>query len=226
MGTGLPGTENPGIEKVLRRGTAEILERDDDGIFLFDTVSEAYMISSTDSGKAAQWILRHSDRNYKLLVASGDSIADFIKEKLSFQNVLKCYQLIFSGEKPKLPKTSLETRHAAEEDLDFILAHYDILSREELTKIITLRKLVMGLLNGKPVGFVGEHLEGSLGILYILPEYRKQGFAAYLEKYQMNEMLRDGYIPFGQVEVGNEKSLNLQKKLGFKECSGFVYWFF
>lgn len=226
MGTDLPGTEDPGIEKVLRRGTAEILERDDDGIFLFDTVSEAYMISSTDSGKAAQWILRHSDRNYKLLVASGDSIADFIKEKLSFQNVLKCYQLIFSGEKPKLPKTSLETRHAAEEDLDFILAHYDILSREELTKIITRRKLIMGLLNGKPVGFVGEHLEGSLGILYILPEYRKQGFAAYLEKYQMNEMLRDGYIPFGQVEVGNEKSLNLQKKLGFKECSGFVYWFF
>lgn len=226
MGTGLPGTENPGIEKVLRRGTAEILERDDDGIFLFDTVSEAYMISSTDSGKAEQWILRHSDRNYKLLVASGDSIADFIKEKLSFQNVLKCYQLIFSGEKPKLPKTSLETRHAAEEDLDFILAHYDILSREELTKIITRRKLIMGLLNGKPVGFVGEHLEGSLGILYILPEYRKQGFAAYLEKYQMNEMLKDGYLPFGQVEVGNEKSLNLQKKLGFKECSGFVYWFF
>ena len=226
MRTGLPGTENPGIEKVLRRGTAEILERDDDGIFLFDTVSEAYMISSTDSGSAAQWILRHSDRNYKLLVASGDSIADFIKENLSFQNVLKCYQLIFSGEKPKLPKTSLETRHAAEEDLDFILAHYDILSREELTKIIMRRKLIMGLLNGKPVGFVGEHLEGSLGILYILPEYRKQGFAAYLEKYQMNEMLRDGYIPFGQVEVGNEKSLNLQKKLGFKECSGFVYWFF
>ena len=102
----------------------------------------------------------------------------------------------------------------------------EILSREELTKIITRRKLIMGLLNGKPVGFVGEHLEGSLGILYILPEYRKQGFAAYLEKYQMNEMLKDGYLPFGQVEVGNEKSLNLQKKLGFKECSGFVYWFF
>ena len=76
MGTGLPGTENPGIEKVLRRGTAEILERDDDGIFLFDTVSEAYMISSTDSGKAEQWILRHSDRNYKLLVAAGDYTAD------------------------------------------------------------------------------------------------------------------------------------------------------
>ena len=48
MGTGLPGTENPGIEKVLRRGTAEILERDDDGIFLFDNVSEEYMIASTD----------------------------------------------------------------------------------------------------------------------------------------------------------------------------------
>lgn len=43
MGTDLPGTEDPGIEKVLLRGTAEILERDDDGIFLFDTVSEAYI---------------------------------------------------------------------------------------------------------------------------------------------------------------------------------------
>jgi GNAT superfamily N-acetyltransferase len=226
MGTDLPGTEDPGIEKVLLRGTAEILERDDDGIFLFDTVGEAYMISSTDAEKAAQWILRHSDRDYRLFAVNGDPTADFIRENMGFKNMLKCRQLVYYGEINKLPQTPLTTRYAAEEDLDFILAHYDILSREELTKIITRRKLIMGLLNGKPVGFVGEHLEGSLGILYILPEYRKQGFAAYLEKYLMNEMLKDGYFPFGQVEVGNEKSLNLQKKLGFKECSGFVYWFF
>jgi GNAT superfamily N-acetyltransferase len=226
MGTDLPGTEDPGIEKVLLRGTAEILERDDDGIFLFDTVSEAYMISSTDAEKAAQWILRHSDRDYRLFAVNGDPTADFIRENMGFKNMLKCRQLVYYGEINKLPQTPLTTRYAAEEDLDFILAHYDILSREELAKIILRRKLIMGLLNGKPVGFVGEHLEGSLGILYILPEYRKQGFAAYLEKYLMNEMLKDGYFLFGQVEVGNEKSLNLQKKLGFKECSGFVYWFF
>ena len=226
MGTDLPGTEDPGIEKVLLRGTAEILERNDDGIFLFDTVSEAYMISSTDAEKAAQWILRHSDRDYRLFAVNGDPTADFIRENMGFKNMLKCRQLVYYGEINKLPQTPLTTRYAAEEDLDFILAHYDILSREELAKIILRRKLVIGLLNGKPVGFVGEHLEGSLGILYILPEYRKQGFAVYLEKYLMNEMLKDGYFPFGQVEVGNEKSLNLQKKLGFKECSGFVYWFF
>lgn len=226
MGTDLPGTEDPGIEKVLLRGTAEILERDDDGIFLFDTVSEAYMISSTDAEKAAQWILRHSDRDYRLFAVNGDPTAGFIRENMGFKNMLKCRQLVYYGEINKLPQTPLTTRYAAEEDLDFILAHYDILSREELAKIILRRKLVIGLLNGKPVGFVGEHLEGSLGILYILPEYRKQGFAAYLEKYLMNEMLKEGYFPFGQVEVGNEKSLNLQKKLGFKECSGFVYWFF
>jgi len=84
MGTDLPGTEDPGIEKVLLRGTAEILERDDDGIFLFDTVSEAYMISSTDAEKAAQWILRHSDRDYRLFAVNGDPTADFIRENRVF----------------------------------------------------------------------------------------------------------------------------------------------
>lgn len=226
MGTDLLKAENPGIDKVLKRGTAEILERDADGIFLLDTVSDAYMIASTDTDKAVQWILKHSYRDYRLFAAAGDFIADFIKERLAFQNVLKCRQMVYSGKKIELPQCALTTKPAFAEDLDFILAHYNILSREELLKIILRGKLILGELDGKRVGFVGEHLEGSLGILYILPEYRKRGFGAYLEKYQMNEMLKEGYIPFGQVEEGNRKSLNLQKKLGFTECSEFVYWFF
>ena len=226
MDTDILKTENPGIDKVLKRGTAEILEKDPAGIFLLDTVSDAYMIASTDPDKAVQWILKHSYREYRLFAVSGDVIADFIKKRLAFQNVLKCRQMVYSGKKIELPQCALTTRPACEEDLSFILSHYDILSREELSKIILGRKLILGELDGKRVGFVGEHLEGSLGILYILPEYRRRGFGAYLEKYQMNEMLKEGYIPFGQVEEGNRKSLNLQKKLGFTECSEFVYWFF
>lgn len=226
MGIDLKKIENLGIEKVLRRGSAEILERDDEGIFLFDTVSEAYMIFSLDNERAKQWILKHSDRHYTLFAVTGESVADFVAEQFGFPNILKCHQFAYFGEEPRLSENGLTVRTATLRDMDFIIENYDLLSENEFTKIIMREKLMLGELDGKPVGFVGEHLEGSMGILFVLPAYRNRGFATYLEKYQMKKMLKEGYIPFGQVVVGNEKSFNLQKKIGLQEGAEYVYWFF
>ena len=74
------------------------------------------------------------------------------------------------------------------------------------------------------VGFIGEHLEGSMGMLYIFPEYRRKGFASALEKIYISKTIEKGFIPFGQVEKSNRESLNLQKKIGMTQSDKIICW--
>lgn len=75
-------------------------------------------------------------------------------------------------------------------------------------------------------GFIGLHEEYSMGLLEVLPEHRKKGLAYALECALIHDLLQQGALPYGQVIVGNEKSLQLQKKVGMEFCEEETYWFF
>ncbi|WP_407717634.1 GNAT family N-acetyltransferase [Floccifex porci] len=78
-----------------------------------------------------------------------------------------------------------------------------------------MNHLFIGYKDNIPVGFIGLHLEGSMGLLYILKEYRGNGYGIELEMFLVNRLLFENKIPFGQLETENNHSIFLQKKLGF-----------
>ena len=104
--------------------------------------------------------------------------------------------------------------------------YYQKLSEEELRKIIERENLFMAVHNEKPVGFVGEHLEGSMGLLEILPDCRRKGYGTELESFMISHILKQNLIPYCQVEVDNDKSLELQRKLGLIISKEKLYWIF
>lgn len=77
--------------------------------------------------------------------------------------------------------------------------------------------------DAQPVGFIGFHEEGSLGLLFVEQQFRRQGFAASLEAYGVNLMLEKGQTPYGYVEKGNVPSERLQEKLGFYQAEK-TFW--
>ena len=79
-------------------------------------------------------------------------------------------------------------------------------------------------LDGKLVGYIGRHAEGSMGILEVSPEYRRRKIAKALETYMINLSLEIGHTPFAQVVVGNEKSVALQESLGMCFAKELIYW--
>lgn len=79
-------------------------------------------------------------------------------------------------------------------------------------------------IEGKLAGFIGEHIEGSLGMLEVFEEYRRKGIAAELESYMINLHLSRGHLPYGDVIVGNEASMKLQRKLGLKVSKEIYCW--
>ena len=73
-------------------------------------------------------------------------------------------------------------------------------------------------------GIIGIHEEGSIGMLYVKPEYRHRKLATALETYAFNRALENGWIPYGQIIVGNEASMRLQESMGLHFSKSSVYW--
>lgn len=78
--------------------------------------------------------------------------------------------------------------------------------------------------DGRLAGFVGEHHEGSMGMLEVFPPYRGHGLGLALESFQINRYLSQGRVPFDQVIVGNEKSMGLQRKVGMELSKDTMSW--
>lgn len=84
-----------------------------------------------------------------------------------------------------------------------------------------------GLFEGNAIaGFIGMHPEGSMGLLEVLPEYRRRGYGYLLEAYLIRLHLQRGWTPYCHVVKGNEASLRLQKKLGFEFAEKPAIWVF
>ena len=73
-------------------------------------------------------------------------------------------------------------------------------------------------------GIIGIHEEGSIGMLYVKPQYRHQKLATALETYAFNRALENGWIPYGQIIVGNDASMRLQESMGLHFSKSSVYW--
>ena len=69
-------------------------------------------------------------------------------------------------------------------------------------------KLVSWIMNHPPIG---------MSRLYTLDEFRRRGYAALTIKYISKRMAQSGYLPFANIEPGNDASLKLFHSLGFRQ---------
>ena len=215
-----------GLIQILKRGTARILEETENGIFLLDTVSNGVMLAVENIETGKEWLRKHSNLHSTLFSVFDRELVDFIRAEYGLTEVLDCYQALYPLNTPPVYEKTLHIRCAVQQDLPLILVHYDRLSETELKQVITRGNLFLAFHNGDVVGFVGEHLEGSMGLLEVFPNCRRQGYGAELESFMISRMLDRGLLPYCQVEADNEKSLALQRKLGMTVSREKVYWVF
>lgn len=217
------GIDLLGLNRVLRRGTGKVLEETEDALFLFDTVSKAYFLACSDITEGISILDRYADENFTLLSVTDIELGREAFQRYGFSEKLECYQAAWYGETPETdPEISVRT--ACREDLPLLIRTYDLISPEEMEQVVERGSLLFGYHRERLVGFIGEHLEGSMGLLYVFPEFRRQGFGAELEKICIAKTLEKGFVPFGQVEKDNQASLDLQKKLGMTVSDNLICW--
>ena len=93
-------------------------------------------------------------------------------------------------------------------DLPVVLEHYALIQdEEELSYLIRKGQLYGACVDDQLAGFAGTHVEGTLGLLTVLPEYRRRGLGLALERYVIRQEVRRGHIPFCQMFDDNDISL-------------------
>lgn len=129
-----------------------------------------------------------------------------------------CY--IASQIKPEiLPETkNIEFKPLIIDNLAYVKNNYNmanILGEEYLKERIASGNFWGGFLDGKIFGFIGCHSEGSMGMLFIHPDYRKRGLGKELEIRLINLLVKRGGHPYCHIFQDNKISISLHKSLGF-----------
>lgn len=210
--------------EAIRRGHAKLLEASGRGIVLLDRPSGACMISAVDEKAAIRMLSRV--KNADVFVTHQDSSTAAVRKKISCRRKTECYQSVYQKKEPmEAPLGAVEIRRLDESFLPFVSTHYSRAENESYLR----ERLKSGTMYGAfweriPVGFIGMHAEGSVGMLEVLPEYRRRGIAGVLVTYLANRILKRGWVPFGQIIVGNTASVHLNRKLGFTISQETVCW--
>lgn len=206
----------------LNAGKATVVYSEDDGVML-KSGRDLYRIS-TESEDTLRRLCKmiESDRDYDIVTHQFRLISAIYEEKGLF-DILPCRQAVYRGEKlpePEIP--GIEFRPLTMDQLSFVTENYDSDERYIRKRI---DEGMLGAFDGeKCVGFIGRHGDGSVGLLKVLPAYRRRGIGEGLESRMVNRVLDEGRVPYDHVVIGNDASMSLQKKLGMEFAKNMVVW--
>lgn len=211
----------------IRRESADIIFTSENGVLIQDKISKTYMLSSQDMN-TAKTIINNIPQNAEMLVAHNEMCLSLLRDKFNITNVMKCNNAVYTKNAPiKLPECQAVIKLLTKEYTEIVTEHYSnsaACSPDYIRGRINAKVMFGAFINDKLCGFVGSHEEGSIGMLEVLPEYRKIGIATVLQIIATNNALAQGRYPYGQIVDGNTASMNLQKKLGFEISGGNVWW--
>ncbi len=208
------------MTEALRRGLGEVAAAEEDGVLL--TVDDAYCgMLSCGSTETALRLLR--GKSFPLLAIHQPEQESELCAALGMETWMRCRQAVYEQNEPPAPAGE-EIRRLGTENLDFLLANYRHEDGEYLAWLLERGALFGAFREGKPVGFIGNHAEGAMGLLEVLPAWRRRGIGESLERFLIARELEQGHRPYCQVFTDNAASLALQKKLGLSLAGGRVFW--
>lgn len=212
--------------EALKREEAELIYADDEGVlirsmnyggYLISTESDTLMERFCDMITSPIIITTHQTRFLAML-----------KDIFGFNMYTICVQCAYLNEEKlesKLPD-GIGLRELTLSDTDFVLEHYkNIPFREYIEERIEAGMLGAYCESGL-VGFIGVHDDGSMGMLEVLPEYRRRGIALSLEVALINRLIEQKKLPYAQIVSSNDKSARLQEKLGMSFSDKTLAWVF
>lgn len=210
---------NISLIEPLRLGRAVVAARTEQGVLL--DMEGLLMVAAGSLDGALELLEARPD--FQTLVAAGGTLAGELIRALNLEDECRCWQAAYFQKAP-LP-VEADIRQLDMTWFQPVLEGYSLFHDPAYVEDRLKAGVIFGAFaEGRLAGFIGEHHEGSMGMLEVFPAYRRRGLGLALESYQINRFLSQGRVPFDQVIVGNEKSLSLQKKLGMTVSEDTISW--
>lgn len=152
-----------------------------------------------------------------LAVAHGDKLASYMKSELGFRCEEPTYLYVYGCE--SITAESLQGIRELDESFAHSVAEAYGHEEEYIRSVIASGNLFGAFdPDGNLMAFAGFHSEGAMGMLTVLPEYRRMGIGIGMEKHLIRTALERGRKAYCNVYISNTASISLQEKLGL--CRG------
>lgn len=207
------------LRECLRRGIGEVLLADPGCVLLRTPDGNQYVYAPDhELARAAVALLLEPT----LVTVCEPGFERDVREVLGL-DLVEPYHLVVYEKRRKLRVDRKRARHIRPLDGSFAEVVHDHYSFPQFVSLDEARRrleagIVLGAFEGDElVGFVGEHPEGSIGMLEVFPGHRGEGWGEALAATKANEMLGRGFTPWTEAYPHNKASLRMFQKLGFAE---------
>ncbi|MDO5112510.1 MAG: GNAT family N-acetyltransferase [Clostridia bacterium] len=161
-----------------------------------------------------------------VLLHDGKMAARLMQEGC-FTECMEVMQLVYTDKSVTIPPCEASIRRLTLADLDFVLQAYHHPNTREAYIRARIESLMLGaFVDSAPAGCIGVHAEGAMGLLEVLPRYRRRGIGRFLQASLMQMLLEKGSTPYCHVAPDNATSLALQHTLGLRAAEQHVYWLY
>ena len=211
--------------ELLRRDGGAVHYAGDEGVLLWDRVSGAWFLSAQseeDLNRALSLIPREA----RLAACHEDWYLDAVENRLGLKGSAFFQSVWTKPEPPELPPFQGALRRLGPQWAETVAEAYCQTFGDVDYIRGAIGRGMLGIFDGGALaGFIGVHDEGSLGMLEVLPPYRRRGYGLVLQLAAIRSALAEGRYAYGQVAEHNAASLALQQKAGMTVCPEKIYWF-
>lgn len=204
----------------IRLGFGDTILAYDDGILI--NVRGTWMWMAQSEKRAiefCEYIKKHSDLDCGLVVHDMPVLEVSCDVLGGLGYGVPCYMAArFSDEQFDI-KTDAVIKKLTHEYDELVWHTYGFIKDHDWGKYVAKESIDAGMygafVDGQCAGFIGTHIEGTMGMLEVLPQFRRRGYGLALEQYLINDYLKSNRIPFCHILETNDASINLQKSMGF-----------
>ena len=214
------------LVETLRRGVGEVLLAQR-GCVLLRATDGMQMLWATNRKLARQAVRCLGGARVTCLLGSRTTAADVARE-LGAEGCEGCLSYSFRGVSAPLAETSRDIRVLTAAYEGQILEHYahpEYLEPGELARALEGGRVLGGFEDGRLCAFVGEHAEGSIGLLEVFEGSRRRGWGQALLAAKVAQQLDEGVVPWAEVWPENKASRSLMEKAGFSCAPADGMWF-
>ena len=184
---------------------------------------DIYMLAFKDE-KIAEQLLKQIDK-CSMLAIHNDKYFNIINQKWGLNKEIVAYQYGYLKKYVRIINNPIvEIKEIGREYFEFIKENYSTPIEEAyLLERIDANVFVGAFIEKQIVGFAGRHIEGTIGFVEVIKEYRRLGIAQALEQYLMQKLIAENEIIY--LEVDNYPSMRLHEKLGYERSDDIITWY-
>lgn len=213
------------MAQAIVRGGADGIVADEEGVLLRHRRADLYMIAARSEARVME-LVEQIPPNATDVLLHGDyapALVTQVRTHFHLRHALRFVNYAYYGGLPE-PEPEADIRPLGAGALDFLDANYGHASREYIASRLEEGVMLGAYVDGQLAAFIGEHIEGSMGMLHVMPDYRRHHLGYALERAAIRRTMLAGHTPFDQVVPDNAASHALQERLGMTRACGALYW--